>query len=66
MRQQYDETFVSSLAPIGAVAFRASVSTNPGNFLTLLTSIADLTSGSSVLTYSVVEEYDGVHAGRRD
>ena len=52
---QHTETFVSSLAPLGATAWRAAVSTNPGNFLTLITPTGDLTSGSSVLTYSVLE-----------
>ena len=52
---QYNEPFVSSLAPLGATTFRASVSTNPGNFLTLLTPTGDLTSVSPVLTYSVAK-----------
>ena len=52
---QYNEPFVSSLSPLGATAFRAEVSTNPGNFLTLLTPTGDLTSVSPVLTYSVSE-----------
>ena len=49
----HTETFASALAPLGATAFSASIVTNPGDFLTLVTSTADLTSGSPTFGYSV-------------
>ena len=49
----HTETFASALAPLGATKFSASIVTNPGDFLTLVTSTADLTSGSPTFDYSV-------------
>ena len=51
---RHTETFVSALAPLGATAFSAAIATNPDNFLSVVTPTGDLTSGSPVLTYSVL------------